>query len=482
MTTSTQVASPSRPSFKCTLATALLTLCALLLPAWAQAQRVALLIGNHSYALAPLRNPPNDVREMEGALTALGFKVQKVLDANQNQMKRALRDFGTSAQGAEIALLYYSGHGTQVAGENYLLPIGATVDKEADYEVEAVSANAALRQIAGARPRAAVVILDACRDNPHASATRSTAKGLVRMDAPTGTAIAFATAPNTTASDDGHFARVLAAQLRKPGQELFDVFRNTITEVRLLSNQKQEPRVSEWSITDRIYLAGMVQAPTSAPVAVPPIARPDALSPAPAITLSCAECGEMALIPAGVFMMGSPDGEPGHSLDEGPQRCVTVRSFLLGRYEVTQAQWRTVMGSNPSASRQCGDNCPVGNVSWDDVQAFIQRLNARTGVAWRLPTEAEWEYATRAGTTTAYPWGASASHEWMNYGADQCCSGLAEGRDRWIGMAPVGQFPANAFGLHDMQGNVWEWVQDCYDDKAYRGKAPNDGQAYGVES
>ncbi|OYU66595.1 MAG: hypothetical protein CFE45_43840, partial [Burkholderiales bacterium PBB5] len=214
---------------------------ALLLPGLAHAQRVALLIGNAAYQAGPLRNPPNDVREMEGALSAIGFKVQKVLNANQNQMKRALRDFGTAAQGAEVALLYYSGHATQVSGENYLLPVGATIEKEADYEVEAVSANAALRQISGARPKAAIVVLDACRDNPHASATRSTTKGLGRMDAPTGTAIAFATAPNTTASDDGHYARVLAQQLRQPGQELFDVFRNTSAEVRRLS--RQEPRV-----------------------------------------------------------------------------------------------------------------------------------------------------------------------------------------------------------------------------------------------
>ena len=248
---------------------ALWALGALLLPGLAHAQRVALLIGNAAYQAGPLRNPPNDVRELEGALSAIGFKVQKVLNANQNQMKRALRDFGAAAQGAEVALLYYSGHATQVSGENYLLPVGATIEKEADYEVEAVSANAALRQIAGARPKAAIVVLDACRDNPHASATRSASKGLGRMDAPTGTAIAFATAPNTTASDDGHYARVLAQQLRKPGQELFDVFRNTSAEVRRLS--RQEPRVSEWSIIDRIYLAGPL--PGASVVTAGPVAE-----------------------------------------------------------------------------------------------------------------------------------------------------------------------------------------------------------------
>jgi murein DD-endopeptidase MepM/ murein hydrolase activator NlpD len=254
----------------------LLVLLVLLLSLPAQAQRVALLIGNANYQSAPLRNPPNDVREMESALRAVGFKVQTVLNANQNQMKRAVRDFGTAAQGAEVALLYYSGHGTQAGGENYLIPIGVTIEKEADYEVEAVSANALMRQIAGARPKAAIVVLDACRDNPYAAVTKSTAKGLGRMDAPSGTMIAFATAPNSTASDEGHYARVLAAQIRTPGLELLDVFRNTTAEVRRLSSGKQEPRMSEVAITDRIYFIAPAPPGNSIDSAVMPPPAPQA--------------------------------------------------------------------------------------------------------------------------------------------------------------------------------------------------------------
>lgn len=229
----------------------------------AHAQRVALLIGNASYNVGRLSNPPSDVREMESALKAVGFTVQTVLNANQNAMKRAVRDFGSLAQGADIAFLYYSGHGTQVQGENYLIPVQANIDKEADYEVEAVSANAIMRQLAGARPKAAIVVLDACRDNPLAATTRTTSKGLSRMDAPTGTMIAFSTAPNTTATDDGIYARTLARQIRTPGLEIVDVFRNTTAEVRKATGGKQEPRLSEMSITDRIYLSGSLagQAP-----------------------------------------------------------------------------------------------------------------------------------------------------------------------------------------------------------------------------
>lgn len=232
---------------------------ALLIPALpACAQRVALLVGNADYSVGRLTNPPHDVAAMEKALVALGFKVQKVLNANQNQMKRAVRDFGTSAQGAEVAFVYYSGHGTQVNGENYLLPVGASIEKESDYEVEAVSANAVLAQIRGAQPKAAILVLDACRDNPLAAVTKSATKGLGRMSAPTGTMIAFATAPGDTASDNGHYARVLAREIQKPGQELVDVFRNTAAEVRRLSasGKVQDPRISEMSINERLYLAG----------------------------------------------------------------------------------------------------------------------------------------------------------------------------------------------------------------------------------
>jgi uncharacterized caspase-like protein len=210
------------------------------------AQRVALLIGNASYPVGRLSNPPNDVREMEGALAAIGFSVQKLVNGDQNQMKRALRDFGDAAQGAEIALLYYSGHGTQASGENYLIPVGADIRKESDYDIEAVRASDILGQIAGARPRTALLILDACRDNPYASVTKSGTKGLARMDAPTYSAILFATAPNRTAADDGHFARALAAQLRKPGLELFDAIRNTMSEVERLTQSRQLPHVSNW--------------------------------------------------------------------------------------------------------------------------------------------------------------------------------------------------------------------------------------------
>ena len=191
----------------------------------------------------------------------------------------------------------------------------------------------------------------------------------------------------------------------------------------------------------------------------------------------CGDCPEMVVIPAGRFEMGSPPWEPGREEVEGPQHWVTIsRSFALSKYEVTQGEWRSVMGPNPSEFTSCGDTCPVEQVTWDDVQEFIRRLSAKTGEQYRLPSEAEWEYAARAGSRTRYPWGDEASHEYANYGTDDCCNGFAQGRDRWKNTAPVGQFAANGFGLYDMIGNVWEWVQDCWNE-SYAG-APDDGSAW----
>jgi formylglycine-generating enzyme required for sulfatase activity len=185
-------------------------------------------------------------------------------------------------------------------------------------------------------------------------------------------------------------------------------------------------------------------------------------------------------VPAGRFLMGSLSTELGHSPDEGPQRMVSVAPFAIGKYEVTQAQWLAVMGTNPSHFDSCerswlgaavgnGDNCPVESVSWDDAQDFLRRLSQRAGVPYRLPSEAEWEYAARAGTSTPYPWG-----DQVGTGNANCSSCGS----RWDskGPAPVGKFSANAFGLHDMLGNVQEWVQDLWHE-SYVG-APSDGSPW----
>ncbi len=175
---------------------------------------------------------------------------------------------------------------------------------------------------------------------------------------------------------------------------------------------------------------------------------------------------EFVLIPAGEFMMGTDSNvEKGSGDSERPRHKVTIsKPFYLGKYEVTQAQWMAVMGNNPSKFK--GDNNPVEMVFWNDAQEFIKRLNAREGhTRYRLPTEAEWEYAARAGTSTAYSFGDD-KNKLSGYAWYDANSGDTT--------HPVGEKQPNPWGLHDVHGNVWEWVQDWYGKKYYANSPETD--------
>jgi formylglycine-generating enzyme required for sulfatase activity len=202
---------------------------------------------------------------------------------------------------------------------------------------------------------------------------------------------------------------------------------------------------------------------------------------------------EMVAIPDGTFQMGSPESEAGRDDDESPQHQVTVKPFFLGKYSVTQAQWQAVAKLpkvsrelDPNPSRFKGADRPVEQVSWHDAVEFCARLSKQTGREYRLPSEAEWEYACRAGTTTPFHFGETITTDLVNYrGTDFEYKGTVYRGSYGSGSkgefrhqtTPVGSFGvANAFGLYDMHGNVWEWCADHWHDN-YEG-APSDGSAW----
>ena len=182
---------------------------------------------------------------------------------------------------------------------------------------------------------------------------------------------------------------------------------------------------------------------------------------------------EMVKIPGGSFLMGSPENELERSNDESPQHKVNIQPFFMGKFPVTQEQYQAVMGENPSHFQ--GDKKPVEYVSWDNAVDFCGRLSHRTGKTYRLPSEAEWEYACRAGTTTPFHFGETITTDLANYDGMYTYGSAPDGKYRKK-TTDVGIFPANAFGLYDMHGNVNEWCQDSWHEN-YQG-APNDGTAW----
>ena len=496
------------------------------------ADRVALVIGNGAYKSSPLGNPVNDATDVAASLRKLGFNVILRTNVNRVQMRSALRDFSEALKRGQVGLFYYAGHGVESKGKNFLIPLAANMENEFELEDEAVDANTVLRAMEDAGNATNIMILDACRDNPFARSWRSTARGLAQMNAPTGSFIAFATAPGSIASDgggrNGTFTKHLLASLNQPDLDIDRVFTRVTAAVAQETGKKQVPWKSSsltgafsfgagqqvssvipqpvvvdplaadralWeAVKDskdvneiRAYLdqfpkglfAGVanvrlkaLSAPVTPPVQVALAPPPPVISNRPATPGStfkdCSDCPEMMVIPAGTFLMGSkadPFASSQPSADEQPQHQVRIKSFAIGKFEVTQEQWFSIMGNLPSKFK--GRTLPVEEVSWDDAQAFVRKLSEKTGKNYRLPTEAEWEYAARAGSQTNYYFGDS-EDDLSRFAWFSSNSGTTT--------HPVGGKLPNAFGLYDMHGNVWEWTADCWN-RNYNG-TPVDGGAW----
>jgi uncharacterized caspase-like protein len=216
----------------------------------ANEQRVALVIGNGAYKhTAPLVNPPNDARLMADTLATLGFRLiggRALLNADKPAMEKAIREFGQRLRGGAVGLFYYAGHGVQVKGENYLIPVAANIADESDVKYELVSAGFVLDEMANANNRLNVVILDACRNNPFGGrGLRSASSGLAQVTAPAGTVISYATQPGNVALDGSAkhspYTAALAAAMRKPGLGVFETFNEVGLAVKTATGGRQQP-------------------------------------------------------------------------------------------------------------------------------------------------------------------------------------------------------------------------------------------------
>jgi hypothetical protein len=363
-------------------------------------KRVALVIGNSGYLhVDRLVNPRNDANLIAATLSELGFTLVgggAQLDLDKQAIDHAVQEFGTQLQGADVGLFYYSGHGMQVRGSNYLVPIDANPTKEADVDFQMLDANLVLRQMEGAGTHLNLVILDACRNNPLAMrGFRSATSGLAQMQAPEGTLISFATQPGSVAFDgtDGNsaFTKALAQTIRRPGLGMFDAFNEVGLAVMRATGGNQQPWLATSPISGKFYFAGL---PTGN---VPTTEAPKPPIPTPPATAQ-------PVAPKAVLAYGPPAAE------ETPQTRVSHFTWRTVPQEVDPGLriWQREADGTWSETYPSGlvsrdirvrarillDNCAgtvVGPADESDFAVFIPDKGCRAMVArWRRGSGNHW--------------------------------------------------------------------------------------------
>lgn len=438
-------------------------------PAYAQ-KRVALVIGNSAYKNTPvLPNPENDAADVLVALRRLNFETIQGSNLDKSGMEDLFIRFSREVRNADVALIYYAGHGIQFGGVNYLIPVDARLEDEADLR-RLIRVDEVMSDLQNAKSLR-VLILDACRDNPLADSFRRKLSpsrasfvqaGLAKLDSPVGTIIAYSTQAGRTAEDgvgrNSPFARAIIAHIADP-TEIGATFRRIAGNVYDQSNKKQLPELSI-SLVGDFYLSlatakGPVASPPPPPIAgISPGPKPPSpfkkgrsatgLAPAEAITIGpgetfqeCATCPEMIVLPKGEFMMGASPEETSPNASELPFHLVNISTKIaVSRFEVTNAQFAiflSAIGNNPkladsyvapkrvepesrfnlrissSGTRYIVDDGfddhPVSYVSYQGAAAYADWLSKTTGKPYRLLSEAEWEYAARATSKTEFFYG-----------------------------------------------------------------------------
>jgi formylglycine-generating enzyme required for sulfatase activity len=446
--------------------------------AWPQqgAPAVALIIGNANYPEAgtPLPTISRDVRALADEFRTNNFDVDLKENVDKNDMQSAIDAFIGKVQSGSRALFYFGGFGVEVARQNYLIPVDAQIATEADVQRQGFSLDAIVSRLDRKGARVKIIIVDAARQNPFERRFRSSAAGLAALDAPDGTLALYSQLPgrvlNDSKSTTGLFVSELVRQLRVPGLSAEQVFFNTRINVSRASSNDEIPWVSSTLIAELSFgaaAASQPSTPASHGLPVPPPLPAPLSYKAGDIIQDCPDCEQMVVIPAGSFDMGSSESF------EGPVHHVTfAKPFAIGLREVTFEEWDACIVAGGCKYRPDdhgwgrGDR-PVIDISWLDAKDFLKWLSDKAGQIYRLPSEAEWEYAARAGTTSTYWWGRDVGAGRAN--CRDCGTGGTE-------TLPVGSFKANPFGLFDTAGNAAEWVEDCWNDN-YK-NAPRDGSAW----
>ncbi len=427
--------------------------------------KTALVIGNSNYRhFQTLSRPAAEAAAMKDTLKRLGFEVIFVADGTYEQMFDALYRFERKLQERKgIALFHYGGHGVQVGGENYLLPVDKDVPDERRVRSRAVNANEIVALLAAAGSTTNILILDACRDNPLPAVSRSTnSRGLAKINAPVNTVIVYSAESGQTA-EDGIFTPTLLEYIETPGMRFTDVLQQTRRAVWKKTGGQQKPGSYDM-LFDPIYLAGNVQDDAAAGSLT---GGPAGTSAAAALDTPEAPPG-FAFVEAGEFLMGSQEGISGRDNDEKLHTVVLSSNFYIAKHEVTQTEYRSVMGNNPAADSGFEEyTYPVWNVSWYDAINYCNARSLRENLTpcysgsgnniqcnfsangYRLPTEAEWEYAAHGGSNR------------FRFPGSNYIEGAAWYEENSRGRPhPIRQKLANELGIFDLGGNVSEWCWD----------------------
>lgn len=490
--------------------------------------RLALVISQSDYTggLSRIAQADAEADMIAASLTATGFVVTRERDLTRSELSDALNRFRAEVDRAgpdAVAFVYYTGHGAQhpETQDSYLLGTDAALSVASDLAVYGLDMETQRDGFAATGAKAVFLVFDACRNTGGLGGFKTTAKGLSRVEARSDMLIAFATGLGDVAQE-GVYAPALAQELVRPGQTAEAAFANAQRRVANLTGRGQLPWTNNLlyntvcfaGCTAQPGMAAAVDAGTDPGRAGLALTPPEELfapgfpankagsaaqSGAPVEERQfrdCKDCPLMVALPPGKYDMGAPDNEDGASYSERPVHGVVIpRPFALGVHEVTWEEYEACVaggGCDPVGPDNSGGdegfgrgNRPVINVNWTDAQNYVAWLSAKTGASYRLPSETEWEYAARAGSQTPYSFGYDPAMGCV-YGnvGDAAYRSAAESVARYADCndgfgettAPVGRFADNAFGLYDMNGNVAEWVQDCFTGR-YREGHPTDASA-----